>query len=74
MTLPDSGGRARSIWLVSIGVIGLATSVAQQSLVRLRYRQSDDELRLLTAGPEDSTGCNTKGEGGAGPAPEGSCT
>ncbi|WP_441963250.1 Rv1733c family protein [Mycolicibacterium houstonense] len=36
-----------SVWLISIGVIGLAASLAQQWLMRLRFRKWDDELRLL---------------------------
>ncbi|OCB56426.1 hypothetical protein A5722_14385 [Mycobacterium vulneris] len=70
----DAASIGVAVWLVSIGVIGLAASVAQQWLVRLRYRNWDDELRLLTAIPEDSAGSNAEGEGGAGPGPEGSCT
>lgn len=43
----DAASIGVSVWLLSIGVIGLAASLAQQWLVRLRYRKWDDELRLL---------------------------
>ncbi|CRZ14361.1 Rv1733c family protein [Mycolicibacterium neworleansense] len=43
----DAASIGVAVWLISIGVIGLAASLTQQWLVRLRYRKWDDELRLL---------------------------
>ncbi|WP_435405336.1 Rv1733c family protein [Mycolicibacterium farcinogenes] len=36
-----------AVWLVFVGVIGLAAALAQQWLMRLRYRKWDAEWRLL---------------------------
>lgn len=43
----DAVSTGVAVWLVSIGLIGLAASVSQQWLMRRRYRKWDDELRLL---------------------------